>query len=108
MHTCAVAACEKETYGVLAFVFKCSGCESSTYNFLRILPEVAHEKPPFERSVLRDGQGPNRSLKKESVRIFLANLVGLRNCGTVIVGERDLGQSGPLGHCKDPLCSRIH
>ena len=63
----------------MAFVFKCSGRESTTYKFLRILPEVAHEKPPFERSVLRDGQGPKRSLKKESVRIFLANLVGLRN-----------------------------
>ena len=92
----------------MAFVFKCSGRESRTYKFLRILPEVAHEKPPFERSVLRNGQEPNRSLKKESVRIFLANLVDLRNCGTVIVGEGDLGQSGPLGHCRDPLCSRIH
>ena len=67
----------------MAFVFKCSGRESRPYKFLRILPEVAHEKPPFERSVLRDGQGPNRSLKKESVRIFLANLVDFRNCGTV-------------------------
>ena len=79
MHTCAVGACEKKAYGVLAFVFKCSGRESRTYKFLRILPEVAHEKPPFDRSVLRDGHGPKRSLKKESVRVFLANLVGLRN-----------------------------
>ena len=92
----------------MAFVFKCSGRESRPYKFLRILPEVAHEKPPFERSVLRNGQEPNRSLKKESVRIFLANLVDFRNCGTVIVSEGDLGQSGPLGHCRDPLCSRIH
>ena len=108
MHTCAVAACEKEAYVVFDFVFKCSGCESRTYNCLRILPEVAHEKPPFERSVLRNGQGPNRSLKKESVRIFLANLVDLRNCATVLVGEGDLGQSGPLGHCRSLLCSRRH
>ena len=78
----------------MAFVFKCSGRESRTYKFLRILPEVAYEKPPFERSVLRNGQEPNRSLKKESVRIFLANLVDFRNCGTVIVSEGDLGQSG--------------
>ena len=90
------------------FVFKSSLCESRTYKFPRLLPDVAHEKPPFERSVLRNGQGPNRSLKKESVRIFLANLVDFRNCGTVIVSEGDLGQSGPLVHCRDPLCSRIH
>ena len=81
----------------MAFVFKCSGCESRTYNCLRILPEVAHEKPPFERSVLRNGQGPNRSLKKESVRIFLANLVDLRNCATVLVGERGFGAKRSTG-----------
>ena len=92
----------------MAVVFKCSGCESRAYKFPRVLPKVAHERPPFERSVLRNGQEPNRSLKKESVRIFLANLVDFRNCGTVIVSEGDLGQSGPLGHCRDPLCSRIH